>query len=128
LVNAPFSDGDPKVHFIGEYFGVDAGAEDFAVLWTDTRTGVQELFSDLVATKKVVYPHIPDLVGEILGGITQDGGGWVVVGGKLLKVPPRSPLVRLLQLLADRDSLETADIRDLEDALEDVRQHPPGQD
>ena len=81
-----------------------------------------------MATKKVVYPHIPDLVGEILAGITQDSGGWVVVGGKLLKVPPRSPLVRLLQLLADRDSLETADIRDLEDALEDVRQHPPRQD
>jgi len=128
LVNAPSAHGHSEVHFIGDYFGLDAGAEDFAVLWTDTRTGVQELFSDVVATKEVVYPHIPDLVGEILVGITQGGGGLVVVGGKLLKVPPNSPLVRLLQLLAGRDRLETADIGDLEDALEDVRQHPSRQD
>jgi hypothetical protein len=48
LVNAPHSYGMPNVHFIGDYFGLDAGADDFTLLWTDTRTGVQELFFDRV--------------------------------------------------------------------------------
>lgn len=38
LVDAPFSHGDSAVHFIGEHFGLDAGDEDFALLWTDPRT------------------------------------------------------------------------------------------
>ena len=41
----------PNVHFIGDYFGLAAGEQDFAVLWTDTRTGVQELFFDRVNTR-----------------------------------------------------------------------------
>ncbi len=120
LVNAPFAHGDPQVHFIGEYFGLDAGAENFAVLWTDTRTGVQELFSDVIATKRITYPHIPDLVAQILMGVVQDGGGWVIIGGKLHKVPPRGPLVQLLQVLSDRGVLETADIRVIEEALTQI--------
>jgi hypothetical protein len=48
LVNAPHSYGMPHVHFIGDYFGIDAGQSDFVVLWTDTRTGVQELFFDRI--------------------------------------------------------------------------------
>jgi hypothetical protein len=119
LVNAPFSHGNPRVHFIGEYFGLDAGAEDFSVLWTDTRTGVQELFFDRVATKKVKYPHIPELVAEILGGVTQDGGGWVIIG-KLHKVPPRGPLVALLGILAEQGRLETADVPSIEEALRQI--------
>ncbi len=45
LVNAPLSHGDPKVTFIGEYFGLDASPLGFFPLWTDTRTGVQEIFT-----------------------------------------------------------------------------------
>jgi len=48
LVNAPHSYGMPNVHFIGDYFGLAAGEQEFGVLWTDTRTGVQELFFDRV--------------------------------------------------------------------------------
>ena len=43
-VSAPLSHGKPNDTFIGEYFGFDADDETFAVIWTDTRTGVQELF------------------------------------------------------------------------------------
>jgi hypothetical protein len=43
-VGAPFSGGDPKVTFIGEYFGFDASHLGFFPLWTDTRTGMQEIF------------------------------------------------------------------------------------
>jgi hypothetical protein len=118
LVNAPLSHGDPQVHFIGEYFGLDAGDEDFAVLWTDTRTGVQELFSDVVATKRVRCPRIPDLIAQILIGVTQDGGGWVIIGGKLHKIPPRGPLVQLLALLSDSQVIETATRQEIHEALE----------
>jgi hypothetical protein len=99
LVNAPAVHGDPNIHFIGEYFGLDAGEEEFALLWTDTRTGVQELFSDVVHTKKVSCPRLPQLVAEVFGGVASDGGGFIIVGGKIIKVPPRSPLIRVLNTL-----------------------------
>ena len=121
LVNAPFAHGDPQVHFIGEYFGLDAGLEDFAVLWTDTRTGVQELFFDRVATKHVTCRHIPELVAQILVGVTQDGGGWVIIGGKLHKIPPRGPLVELLEALVEQGDLETADMEGIDAAVKQVR-------
>ncbi|HET7283811.1 MAG TPA: sialidase family protein [Nitrososphaeraceae archaeon] len=43
-INAPFSGGDKDVTFIGEYFGLDASPLGFFPLWTDTRTGMQEIF------------------------------------------------------------------------------------
>ena len=55
-VNAPFSHGDPNVTFIGEYFGFDASYNNFAVVWTDTRTGVQELFFDLASLVLIRIP------------------------------------------------------------------------
>jgi hypothetical protein len=37
---------------------------------------------------------------ELFGGVANDGGGFVIVGGKIVKVPPRSPLVRMLERIA----------------------------
>lgn len=99
LVNAPAVHGNGAVDFIGEYFGLDAGEESFALLWTDTRTGVQELFFDEVQTKKVSCPHIPEIVGQIFGGVASDGGGFVIVGGKVIKIPPWSPLREVYEVL-----------------------------
>ncbi|MCB9432784.1 MAG: exo-alpha-sialidase [Ardenticatenaceae bacterium] len=99
LVNAPAVHGNGAVDFIGEYFGLDAGEESFALLWTDTRTGVQELFFDEVQTKKVSCPHIPEVVGQIFGGVASDGGGFVIVGGKIIKIPPWSPLREVYEVL-----------------------------
>lgn len=99
LVNAPAVHGNPAVHFIGEYFGLDAGEESFALLWTDTRTGVQELFFDMVETKKVSCPRIPEIVGQVFGGVASDGGGFVIVGGKIIKIPPWSPLREVYEVL-----------------------------
>ena len=88
LVKPPFSRGDSHVHFIGDYFGLDAGDENFAILWTDTRTGMQELFFDLVGTKQIKHRYMPRVVADILIGVAEDGGGWIIIGGKLYKVPP----------------------------------------
>jgi hypothetical protein len=47
-VDAPWAHGDPNVTFIGDYFGLSASAQAFLPVWTDTRTGVQELWTDIV--------------------------------------------------------------------------------
>lgn len=44
---AMVGDGDPNVTFIGDYFGFDARMFNFYPLWTDARTGIQELFTGL---------------------------------------------------------------------------------
>ncbi|MGB7620945.1 MAG: beta/gamma crystallin-related protein, partial [Terriglobia bacterium] len=45
-VDAPWSNGNPNETFIGDYFGLDASSESFYPLWTDTRTGIQELWTE----------------------------------------------------------------------------------
>jgi len=111
-VNAPLSHGNPSDTFIGEYFGLDAFNDGFAVLWTDTRTGVQELFFDQVGTSTVDAPFwfTHGIVATLLGpGVAQGAGGWVIVGGKIVKVPPRGPKYALLQAIAALDAAEDID-------------------
>ena len=43
-LDAPNADADPAVTFIGDYFGLAASALGFFPFWTDTRTGIQEMF------------------------------------------------------------------------------------
>jgi hypothetical protein len=43
-LDAPLSHGDPRTTFIGEYFGLGSGPGAFYPFWTDTRTGIQEIF------------------------------------------------------------------------------------
>jgi hypothetical protein len=111
-VNAPLSHGNPDDTFIGEYFGLDAFDDGFAVLWTDTRTGVQELFYDTVATHVVDAPFwfTHGIVATLVGpGVAQGAGGWVIVGGKLVRIPPRGPKYALLQTIAALDAAEDID-------------------
>jgi hypothetical protein len=49
--DAPWAHGDPNVRFIGDYMGLAASTQGFLPVWTDTRTGIQELWTDLI-------PHI----------------------------------------------------------------------
>jgi M6 family metalloprotease-like protein len=39
---------------------------------------------------------IPIAVANVLFGVTNDGGGLVIIGGKVIKIPPRSPLTKIL--------------------------------
>ena len=54
-VDAPLSHGTlgGGQTFIGDYFGLDANAGGFMPLWTDTRTGIQELFTEAVPEKRL---------------------------------------------------------------------------
>jgi hypothetical protein len=44
---------DSNLTFIGEYFGLDASAQGFYPLWTDTRFGSQELWTAIVPTESL---------------------------------------------------------------------------
>jgi hypothetical protein len=47
-LDAPWAHGDRRVTFIGDYMGLDASSQGFQPVWTDTRTGIQELFTTTV--------------------------------------------------------------------------------
>ena len=76
-----------------------------------------------VAYSPVYMPHIPDLVGhDLLGGVAVDGGGYVVVNGRVIKVPPRGPARALVESVADY--LAAGDVPTGQmAALENVMQH-----
>jgi hypothetical protein len=89
-IDAPAQFGNTS---IGNYFGLAASSMGFYPLWTDTRTGIEELFTDVV---KVIAPVRIDqggfeIVEKILFGIVQDGGGAVKIGRHVYRVPPRNP-------------------------------------
>jgi hypothetical protein len=55
---------DASVTFIGDYFGIDASNEGFYPLWTDTRTGVQELFTEIVPERRVQFVIEKSTIGQ----------------------------------------------------------------
>jgi hypothetical protein len=53
--------------------------------------------------------------GILFGGVAAGGDGLVFVGGKIIRIPPRSPLVRLLEQVAIHESagaVASAQVRD----------------
>lgn len=51
----------------------------------------------------------PESNGQLFGGVDVDGGGWFMSRGRLVKVPPRSPINELLDHLAQVQLSETVD-------------------
>jgi hypothetical protein len=101
-VNAPWchhADQTPidgSVTFLGDYMGLDASPSYFYPLWTDTRTGMQELWTDHVPVMQPPSRKRYDEFAQIIFGIIQDGGGLEIVGGKVVPVPPRGPELEIL--------------------------------
>jgi hypothetical protein len=91
-VDAPYSHGDPNVTFIGDYFGLDASQHGFYPLWTDTRTGIQELFTNVPFIIWFPWWKYYATIIYILFGITNDGGGvYIDAQGHIHIVPPGGP-------------------------------------
>jgi hypothetical protein len=59
-VDAPLSHGDPRTTFIGDYFGLAASPLGFFPFWTDTRTGIQEIFTDMVVVNTALVTNTND--------------------------------------------------------------------
>lgn len=55
---------DGSATFIGDYFGIDASDEGFYPLWTDTRTGVQELFTAIVPERRCQFMIEKSTLGQ----------------------------------------------------------------
>jgi hypothetical protein len=43
----------------------------------------------------------PGLVGQVIGGVDVDGGGAIVIGGHIVKIPPRGPAREIAQRLVE---------------------------
>jgi len=60
-----------------------------------------------------VQVDIPEIFGgisaQVFGGVAQDGGGFIIVGGKIIKIPPRGPKWALLQSMIALDAAEQID-------------------
>ena len=89
-----------SVAFIGDYFGIGSGPNFVELVWTDTRTGLQELFSAGVQVHRQPAFVPPEVVATILARVTQDGGGLVFVGGHVIRIPPWDPGVDILKALS----------------------------
>lgn len=48
--------------------------------------------------------------GQLIGGVAVGGGGWIIVGGKIKKVPPRSPLLKLLEKISEIEDNSSIDV------------------
>jgi hypothetical protein len=109
VTDAPWSHGDSNVTFIGDYFGIDASNQGFYPLWTDTRTGIQELFTAIVPEKKCAFivnrstlgqdevdarrahlggPVVPDVFRLVVDGFA---AGDIGVTGPSSTIPIASP-------------------------------------
>lgn len=63
-VDAPLSHGVSSVTFIGDYFGIDASGAGFYPLWTDTRTGIQELWTAIVPERSCAFIIERSTIGQ----------------------------------------------------------------
>jgi len=46
--------------------------------------------------------------GQIFGGVASDGGGWLILNGKIVRIPPNSPVMSLAEEMATLISAETS--------------------
>jgi len=73
-IDAPWSHGDPNVTFIGDYFGLAANRLGFFPAWTDTRTGIQEIFTARV-TYRPADLFLRDSSSDV-GDVPSPGNHW----------------------------------------------------
>jgi hypothetical protein len=63
-VDAPLAEAFADTTFIGDYFGLDASALGFYPLWTDTRTGIQELWTAILPEKGCEFIINQSTIGQ----------------------------------------------------------------
>jgi hypothetical protein len=87
----------PDNGFVGDYFGLSGADGEFQVVWTDTRTGRQELFTTRVRLESKRIVVLPESGVQILFGVVQDGGGVVYTPAGAHRIGPRGPIIDLLK-------------------------------
>jgi hypothetical protein len=99
-LDAPWAHGDPRVTFIGDYMGLDASPQGFQPVWTDTRTGIQELFTTTVPA------DLGLCIVEVLNAL--EGGEIELVRRFRDQELAATPLGRRLTALVQRHGAEMA--------------------
>jgi hypothetical protein len=86
-----FVSGDPNFIY-GAYYAAEVIAIDAANHTATIR---------LQQRPAVPLPH-PNMewAGQIFGGVPVDGGGFIVIGGRVVPIPPRGPEMELVQQVA----------------------------
>ena len=72
-VDAPLSQGKKTTTFIGDYFGFAASDLGFFAFWTDTRTGIQEIF-----TSRLSVGHPSPLATHVAPGLASVGDSFML--------------------------------------------------
>jgi hypothetical protein len=57
--------------------------------------------------RPAVHFREPGLVGQVIGGVEVDGPGVLIIGGRIIKIPPRGPARQMLERVADYLNAET---------------------
>jgi hypothetical protein len=99
-IDAPWAHGDRRVTFIGDYMGLDASPQGFQPVWTDTRTGIQELFTTTVPA------DLGLCIVEVLNAL--EGGEIELVRRFRDQELAATPLGRRLTALVQRHGAEMA--------------------
>jgi hypothetical protein len=89
----------------GDYIGLTGHAGRYFACWTDRRSGgVEEIWGAPLPPRGVLV--LPSEVATILAGVVQDGGGLVVIGGRIIRIPPWDPWIEVLQFVATSESIQ----------------------
>ena len=80
---------------VGHYpYGVAFSPDGTHVYVANTNSGSVSVIS--VAAAPIDNWHPPGLIGQLLGALDRDGGGWLVIGNHFIPIPPRSPFVSVI--------------------------------
>jgi hypothetical protein len=112
-----FSLGDPRI------LGLPSTLVEVVAIEEDTAT-------IRLAHRVVTVPPPRRVAGPVvdLGGVSVDGGGLVIIGDKVIRVPPRSPVLKILQMIAELDAsaaVAKVELRNAvrRDAYAEIAQH-----
>lgn len=130
---------------VGDTFEDDSPIGGTRVHLKVERIDTEARTADIAVSVRPGY-RPPDLVtGQLFGGIAVDGGGWILINGKIVKVPPRGPATKLLEIVVNylnteavgnvraaaelKQALAQRIVREgirMVDEIEIVSEHPPG--
>ncbi|MGC3971128.1 MAG: hypothetical protein QM775_28460 [Pirellulales bacterium] len=109
-VNAGFG---PAIYTmnVGDTFSVGNKLDIFERYFTVTLDSIDSVAGSATLLVNYRVPRQPPVVGPgiLIGGVTSDGGGYVIINGHLIKIPPRGPREAILRNLVALEVAEFAD-------------------
>lgn len=93
---------------VGESYETGTAADPFGFYARITLTGIDRQNKEAYVNVSIREHRRIEPAGTLFGAVTSDGGGLVWTPGRgFVKVPPRSPLLTVLDLMAEAETLQT---------------------